>query len=70
MPPAMTVDIKIEFEQTDMIPGPAGRIFRRNCLMHGGKTDAAGYSYADTLLRQGASCSIRLKSTTDICVGC
>ena len=46
-----TVDIKIQFEQFDMTPGPAGRVFRRNLLAHGGQPDERGYSIADTLLR-------------------
>lgn len=47
-----TIDIKLMFEQTDMVPGPKGRIFRRNVLLHGGTTDDRGYSYSDHLLRQ------------------
>jgi hypothetical protein len=51
-PAAHTVDIKISFEQTNMIPGPKGRVFRRNCLVHGGKADSRGYSIADCFLRR------------------
>ena len=52
MPPAVNVDIKIQFEQTDMVPGPKGRVFRRNTLVHGGKSDERGYSFADCFLRR------------------
>ena len=45
---AKTVDIKLQFEQYDMTPGAAGRIFRRNLLAHGGRPDERGYSLADT----------------------
>ncbi len=51
MPPAYNVDIKLSFEQFDMTPGPKGRQFRRNLLLHGGKSDADGFSLADCLLR-------------------
>ena len=37
--PERTVDIKLLFEQTDMTPGPKGRVFRRDALLHGGRTD-------------------------------
>jgi hypothetical protein len=46
-----TVDVKIKFEQTDMVPGPAGRQFQRNLLLHGGESDKRGYSHTDCLLR-------------------
>ena len=46
------MDIKLLFEQTDMTPGPKGRVFRRNALLHGGRTDDRGYSFADHFLRQ------------------
>ena len=49
---AHTVDIKIQFEQTDMVPGPKGRVFRRNLLVHGGKSDDRGFSHADCFLRR------------------
>ena len=48
---ARTVDIKLQFEAYDMVPGKGGRQFRRNLLLHGGKTDAHGFSYADVFLR-------------------
>ena len=48
---AHTVDIKLSFQQFDMTPGQAGRVFRRNLLTLGGKTDANGYSLADCFLR-------------------
>jgi len=35
-----------------MIPGPKGRVFRRNCLVHGGKADSRGFSIADCFLRR------------------
>ena len=46
-----TIDIKVAFEIYDMVPGPAGRKFRRNLLLHGTKADERGYSIADTYLR-------------------
>ena len=49
---ARTIDIKIQFEQTDMMAGPAGRVFRTNVLVHGGRSDDRGFSYADAFLRQ------------------
>ena len=48
----VTTDIKLSFEQYDMTPGNPGRRFRRNLLIHGTKSDEAGFSVADTLLRQ------------------
>ena len=49
------VDIKLQFEQTDMTPGPAGRVFMRNVRVHGGKiVDDHGESLADCLMRQDA----------------
>ena len=50
--PERTVDIKLLFEQTDMTPGPKGRVFRRDALLHGGRTDDRGYSFADHFLRK------------------
>ena len=47
-----SVDIKLSFERYDMTPGPAGRRFRRNLLMHGGRANARGYSFADAFLRR------------------
>ena len=52
MPPSTTIDIKLAFEQTDMIPGPKGRVWRRNAIALSGQTDANGWSIADCLLRQ------------------
>ena len=49
---ARTVDIKLKFDPTDMTPGAKGRKFRRDVLLHGGKTDARGFSITDCLLRQ------------------
>ena len=46
-----TTDIKLAFEQYDMTPGNPGRRFRRNLLIHGTKSDEAGFSVADTLAR-------------------
>ena len=48
----LTTDIKPSFEQYDMTPGNPGRRFRRNFLIHGTKSDEAGFSIADTLLRE------------------
>ena len=45
------MDIKIQFEQFDMLPGPTGKRFQRNLLLHGGKTDSQGYSITDCFLR-------------------
>ena len=47
----ITTDIKLSFEQYDMTPGNPGRRFRRNLLIHGTKSDEAGFSVADTLAR-------------------
>ena len=47
----ITTDIKLAFEQYDMTPGNPGRRFRRNLLIHGTKSDEAGFSVADTLAR-------------------
>jgi hypothetical protein len=52
MPPAHNVDIKIQFEQSDMVPGPKGRVFCRNLLVHGGKSDDRGFSLGDCFLRR------------------
>ena len=49
---AKTVDIKLSFPQTDMVPGPLGLEFQRDLLSHGCKADARGYSWADHYLRQ------------------
>ena len=51
MPITHNVDIKLFFEQFDMTPGVKGRSFRRNLLLHGGKSDAHGFSFADCFLR-------------------
>ena len=40
---ARTVDIKLKFDPTDMTPGAKGRKFRRDVLLHGGRTDARGF---------------------------
>ena len=45
---ARTVDIKLKFDPTDMTPGAKGRKFRRDVLLHGGKTDARGFSITDS----------------------
>ena len=49
---ARTVDIKVKFDPTDMTPGAKGRKFRRDVLLHGGKTDAPGFSITACILRQ------------------
>ena len=46
-----SVDIKLSFEQYDMVPGQGARKFRRNLIIYGGKADSMGYSLADCLLR-------------------
>jgi hypothetical protein len=46
------VDIKLSFDRYDMTPGEPGRKFRRNLLLHGGRTNKLGYSYADCFLRK------------------
>ena len=46
-----TVDIKLSFDPYDCTPGPMCRVFRRNLLQLGAKTDAQGYSFADCFLR-------------------
>ena len=46
MPITHNVDIKLSFEMFDMTPGQSGRAFRRSLLLHGGKSDAHGFSYA------------------------
>ena len=51
MAAAKNMDIKLLFEQYDMTPGAAGRKFFRNLMLHGGKTDAHGFSLADCFLR-------------------
>jgi hypothetical protein len=48
------MDIKIQFDQFDMLPGPAGKRFQRNLLLHGGKTDSQGYSISDCFLHMDA----------------
>jgi hypothetical protein len=50
MPPARNIDIKLLIDPTDMTPGPKGVRFRRDLLLVAGKTDARGYSFADTFL--------------------
>ena len=54
MPVVHNVDIKLSFDQFDMTPGSAGRKFRRNLLLHGGRSDAHGFSMADAFLRLDA----------------
>ena len=49
---ARSIDIKLKFDPTDMTPGAKGRKFRRDVLLHGGRTDARGYSITDCILRQ------------------
>ena len=49
---ARTVDIKLSFPQTDMVPGPLGREFQRDLLNHACKADSRGYTWADHYLRQ------------------
>ena len=51
MPPAVNMDIKVAFETFDMTPGAAGKRFIRNLLLHGGKADARGFTFADCFLR-------------------
>jgi hypothetical protein len=34
MPAPQTIDVKIKFQQTGMIPGPAGRQFQRDILLN------------------------------------
>ena len=51
MPPAVNMDIKVLFETYDMTPGATGKRFVRNLLIHGGKADARGFTYADCFLR-------------------
>ena len=51
MPITHGVDIKLSFEMFDMTPGQNGRSFRRSLLLHGGKSDAHGFSFADCFLR-------------------
>ena len=51
MPITHNVDIKLSFEMFDMTPGQSGRAFRRSLLLHGGKSDTHGFSYADCFLR-------------------
>jgi len=46
-----TVDIRLAFEQYDMIPGPAGKKFQRNLLLNGGSADTQGFSITDCFLR-------------------
>ena len=49
--PTKNVDIKLLFPQFNMLPGPAGKRFQRDLLLHGGKTDTQGYSISDCFLR-------------------
>ena len=37
-----TVDIKLSFEQYDMMPGPGGKKFMRNLFLYGGTADTQG----------------------------
>jgi len=46
-----TVDVKISFEQFDMLPGATGKTFQRNLLLHGGSADTQGFSITDCFLR-------------------
>ena len=46
-----TVDIKLSFEQYDMMPGPGGKKFMRNLFLYGGTADTQGFSYTDCFLR-------------------
>ena len=46
-----TVDIKLSFEQYDMMPGPGGKKFMRNLFLYGGTADNQGFSYTDCFLR-------------------
>ena len=46
-----TVDIKLAFEQFDMMPGAAGKKFQRNLLLNGGSADTQGFSITDCFLR-------------------
>ena len=46
-----TVDIKLAFEQFDMMPGATGKKFQRNLLLHGGSADTQGFSITDCFLR-------------------
>ena len=48
------VDIKLQFEQFDMMPGSTGKRFQRNLLIHGGKSDTQGFSITDCFLRVDA----------------
>ena len=48
------VDIKLQFEQFDMMPGPIAKRFQRNLLIHGGKSDTQGFSITDCFLRVDA----------------
>jgi hypothetical protein len=43
-----TVDIKLSFEQFDMMPGAAGKKFQRNLLLYGGSADTQGFSISQT----------------------
>ena len=46
-----TVDIRLAFEQFDMMPGAAGKKFQRNLLLNGGSADTQGFSITDCFLR-------------------
>ena len=35
-----------------MVPGPKGRLFLRNLVMHGGHCDDRGFSFTDCMLRE------------------
>ena len=45
------MDIKLSFEQYDMMPGPGGKKFMRNLFLYGGTADNQGFSYTDCFLR-------------------
>ena len=47
--PTSTQDIKLQFEQCDMVPGQKGRQFKRNILALGSVSDDRGYSLADCM---------------------
>ena len=46
-----TVDIRLAFEQFDMMPGAGGKKFQRNLLLNGGSADTQGFSITDCFLR-------------------
>ena len=56
--PTKNVDINLLFPQFNMLPGPAGKRFQRDLLLHGGKTDTQGFSISDCFLRIDAGESL------------